>query len=105
MNKPGKHLIEFVKAHNLKLAKVRYKHQFGYCKRKGWDILNEHNHILASFEPIEFSDARWYLRNRHAEYTGLEYVKSISKSVLRDIDPKGISFMTNSKPDLYEIYS
>ena len=45
-------LINFAEKHNLKVVPIRYRHQMGYCKRKGFDLVNPvSKEIVISFEP------------------------------------------------------
>ena len=94
-----KYLNDFCKANNLKLVSIRYKHQFGYCKRKGYDIVNPSNNaILASFEPCNYSNGdKWYLRNKHDNYKGPRYCKRITKNILSYINPAESSFIYSAK--------
>jgi hypothetical protein len=88
-----KTISEYCEVNNLKLVTIRYKHQFGYCKRKGYDIINPSNNaILVSFEPVNYSDDKWYLRNVHHNYNGPRYAKRITSKLLSFINPSETSF-------------
>lgn len=94
-----KKLEKFCLDNNLTLMKVKYRHQFGYCRRVGYDIVKPATQeILCSFEPVEYTSGdRWYLRNVHKGFKGPRYCKRISKKILSYIDPKGISFIRFNK--------
>jgi len=84
----------FCKINNLKLVEIRYKHQFGYCSRKGYDIINPlNNAILVSFEPVYYSSGdRWHLCHVHHNYRGPRYAKRITSKLLSFINPAETSF-------------
>lgn len=70
---------------NLKCVEIRYRHQFGYIKRKGFDLIDDNGYIKASFEPVDYSNGdKWHLRNGKSELGS--YFKRISKSVLESLD-------------------
>lgn len=91
-----KTLIEFCSKNGLTLTPIKYRHQFGYCKRKGYDITRGQK-IIASFEPCEFSNGeKWYLRNTHENCTGPRYFKRITPKSLENLNPAANSFFINS---------
>jgi hypothetical protein len=102
----NKALEAFAAANGLKVIPIRYRHQFGYCKRKGYDLVKEVDnvttidskcektgkvgYVIASFEPIDNLDGhKWYVRNVGENYQGERYISRISQA-LKFID-------TNSK--------
>jgi hypothetical protein len=89
-----KSLSKFAAENNLKVVPIRYRHGFGYCKRKGYDLINDKGHILASFEPVEYlSGDKWYLRDVHHNYNGQRYIKRITYNFLKsNINPTETSF-------------
>ena len=94
-----KTIKEFCEKNNLKFVLIRYNNGFGYCTRKGIDIINpSNNDILASFEPVYYSNGdKWYLRNRHNNYLGPLYFKRITKKSLSFINPFETSFFRLAK--------
>lgn len=96
-----KSLKTFAAENNLIVSPVRYRHQFGYCKRKGYDLCRPDGKILAAFEPIELSDAKWYIRDKHEGYNGKRYINRITLKFLRgNINPEANSFFVNSSAKL-----
>ena len=93
-----KQLTQFATINNLKVQPVRYRHQFGHCKRNGYDLLTQDNKILASFEPCEYSNGdKWYLRNVHEQYSGPRYITRITtKFLTENINVSANSFFINS---------
>ena len=81
-----KTIDNFCKVNNLQSVSIRYKHQFGCCKRKGYDVVNPSNNaILVSFEPVYYSNGdKYHLRNVHHNYTGLRYCKRITTKFLEN---------------------
>ena len=54
---------EYCKTRGLWLIKIRYKHQFGYIKRKGFDIRDNENKLLLEVEPCFFSNGdKWHIK-------------------------------------------
>ncbi len=94
-----KTLLSFAAKNNLVVLPIRYKHQFGYCKRKGYDLLTKDGYILASFEPTQFNSTneKWYLRNVHENYNGKRYISRITEKFLSEnINVESKSFFVNS---------
>ena len=88
-----KTLENYCKNKGLKLVAVRYRHQFGYLKRKGFDIIKPStNEILVSFEPKNIGE-KWYLRTVHNNYKGTRYINRITEKFLNEnITPYENSF-------------
>ena len=94
-----KALQNFAEANNLQIIPIKYRHQFGYVRRKGYDLVKNDGskQILASFEPCEYSNGdKWYIRNTHEQYKGPRYFKRITPAVLININPAALSFFINS---------
>ena len=87
-------LRDFCTENNLNLIIIRYKTGFGYVKRRGFDLVNpKNNQIIASFEPINYSDkTKWFLRHVHRNYKGERYFLNLCKSALKNINPLESSF-------------
>lgn len=93
----SKLLKEFCDLYGLQLVKIRYRHQFGYEKRIGYDIRFQGANLL-ELEPCEYSNGdKWLVhsgslnprRNFWDREGSLLYLKRISKTFLNSlIDPK-----------------
>lgn len=89
-----KTLNNYAAEHGLTVRVIRYRHQFGYCKRKGYDLVNKAGHILISLEPCDYSNGdKWHIRNSHKGYNGPSYIKRISRAFLSCVDPLASSFI------------
>ena len=90
-----KTIVQFCKDNKLYWMAVKYRHQFGYFPRKGFDIVRfETREILVSFEPITAGSdhCSWYVRIGHQNYKGPRYFKRISKKILSYIDVHAKSY-------------
>ena len=88
-------LTEYAQKHKLIVVPIRYKHQFGYCKRKGFDLVNPlSKEIIASFEPtqMQYYSTKWTLRHVHENYTGRKEFDRLCPSVLKDLKPTEKSY-------------
>jgi hypothetical protein len=90
-----KTLQQFCEEKGLVLVPIRYRHQFGYMKRKGFDICKPNGEILVAFEPIDFSTGKWLLRNTYRGYSGPYYTNRITKKFLSGIDVNGYGIIRN----------
>jgi hypothetical protein len=88
-------LLDYANKNQLNLVSIRYKHQFRYMKRKGFDLVNPTtDEIIASFEPTDMLDgSKWYLRHVHDNYTGSKYFPRLSKTALKALKPLESSFI------------
>jgi hypothetical protein len=100
-----KTLQNFADKNNLEVVPIRYKHQFGYCKRKGFDLIKkeivygidksrEFHEIVLSLEPSE-SHYKWRLTTYPVNCNGntLKYFRKIQKAMFKNIDINQKSYM------------
>lgn len=89
-----KFLTRFADNNDLRIIPITYRFKGTKLARKGFDLVNNKDQILASFEPInDTSGNKWYLRNVHENYAGVRYVKRITDKFLNsNINTKASSF-------------
>lgn len=75
-------LENFAKQNNLELRVVTYTFQGLKIKRKGYDLVRNGNEIVISFEPKQYSDYKWFVRNSYDGYSGASFLERISKEYL-----------------------
>jgi hypothetical protein len=77
-----KSLHKFAAENNLQVKQIRYRHQFGYCKRKGFDLVKD-NFIVISFEPCDYSNGdKWLIRNKPKGFIGDMWISRITTKFL-----------------------
>jgi len=86
-----KALNDFAQKNGLKVEKINYSFQGLKIKRKGFDLVNKAGRIIASFEPVFYSNGdKYFLKTGEAKK---RYCKRISKGFLNTLNVNFDSFI------------